>query len=298
MALAKIEMLYVALPQAGGPAKTGTETIMTDSSSSHRLDGKVALITGAARGLGAETARVLAGAGATVVLTDIRDELGQATAAQLGADGATTKFLHQDSSAEADWALAIAATIKAFGRLDIVVNNAGIEAVCPIVDTTVETFERIMRVNSTGVFLGIKHAILAMRPGGAAGRGGSIINLSSIAGLRGFPGFFAYCASKGAVRLMTKSAAVECANLGYGIRVNSIHPGLIMTDMGHAAVDGLVAIGFVPDAQTASTAFDARQALGLGRPSDIAEAALFLASDASGWITGAELSVDGGFAAS
>ncbi|RJF94773.1 glucose 1-dehydrogenase [Oleomonas cavernae] len=271
---------------------------MTDSTNNHRLDGKVALITGAARGLGAETARVLAAAGATVVLTDIRDELGQATAAQLAADGATTKFLHQDSSLEADWVQAIDATIKAFGGLDIVVNNAGIEAVCPIVDTTVETFERIMRVNSTGVFLGIKQAILAMRPGGGAGHGGSIINLSSIAGLRGFPGFFAYCASKGAVRLMTKSAAVECANLGYGIRVNSIHPGLIMTDMGHAAVDGLVAIGFVPDAQTASTTFDARQALGLGRPADIAEAVLFLASDAAGWITGVELSVDGGFAAS
>ncbi|PWR17777.1 glucose 1-dehydrogenase [Zavarzinia compransoris] len=258
------------------------------------LDGKTALVTGAARGLGAETARRLAAAGAAVVLTDVLTEAGEATAAAIGG---AARFMTHDVTAEDDWRRVVNATIDATGGFDILVNNAGIEAVHAAADTTLETFERVMRVNATGVFLGLREASVAMRPGGRAGRGGSIVNLSSIAGLRGVPGLTAYCASKGAVRLMTKATALEFAALGYGIRVNSIHPGLIMTDMGKAALRNIVAAGLAEDERVVSQAFDARQPLGLGRPEDIAEAVLFLAGDASGWVTGAELSVDGGFAA-
>lgn len=270
---------------------------MKDSTNSHRLDGKVALITGAARGLGAETARVLGTAGAAVVVTDVLEAAGAAAVAELNAAGIKALFLRHDVTQAGDWAAAVDGAIEAFGGLDILVNNAGIETVRTIVDTSLEVFEQIMKVNSTGVFLGIKHAVTAMRPGGASGRGGAIVNISSIAGLRGIPGVIAYCASKGAVKLMTKAAALECAALGYGIRVNSVHPGLIMTDMGTAALRHIVEAGLAPDEQTAAAAFDARQPLGLGRAEDIAEAVLFLASDAAGWATGTELAIDGGFSA-
>ncbi|MFZ2869145.1 glucose 1-dehydrogenase [Zavarzinia sp.] len=262
----------------------------------HRLDGKVALITGAARGLGAETARVMGAAGATIMVTDVLEAEGRATVDGLKSAGITAFFRRHDVTLEADWNAAVDATIAEAGGLDILVNNAGIEVVHRIEDTTPEIFERVMRVNSTGTFLGMRAAITAMKPGGRAGRGGAIVNLSSIAGLRGFPGVTAYCASKGAVRLMTKAVAMECAALGYGIRVNSLHPGLIATDMGTALLGHFVAAGLGPDETTVAAQFAARQPLGEGRPSDIAEAALYLASDAARWVTGAELSVDGGFA--
>lgn len=267
------------------------------STDSGRLAGKTALITGAARGLGAETARTLGKAGAAVVLTDILTEAGQATAEALAADGIDARFLAHDVTSEADWKRVVAATVAACGGLDILVNNAGIEVVHMLSDTSLEIFEKVMQVNSTGTFLGMKTAVEAMKPGGSAGKGGAIVNLSSIAGLSGFAGVTAYCASKGAVRLMTKAVALECAALGYGIRVNSVHPGLIMTAMGKAAVEHFVSAGLVPDEESAAAIFAARQPLGDGRPSDIAEAILYLSSDAARWVTGTELAVDGGFSA-
>ena len=258
------------------------------------LNGKVALISGSARGLGAATAQALIENGGKVVIADLLDTQGAETAARLGNDNAM--FVHLDVTQEADWAAAIAAAVTRFGRLDVVVNNAGIETAALFADCTLEDFNKVMSVNVSGVFLGVKHAIRAMRPGGAVGAGGVIINISSGAGIRTTPGLGAYCTSKGAVRLMTKAAAVECARLQYGIRVNSVHPGAIPTEMGNKTIRDFVQIGLLPDEAAAHAALAAGHPLGLGRPEDIANAVCFLASDAARWMTGAELSVDGGWA--
>lgn len=265
-----------------------------ENSDPFRLDGKVALISGAARGLGAEIAQTLLASGARVVVADLLVEQGEKTVAQLGSNAG---FVRMDVTVEADWELAVASTIKRFGGLDVVVNNAGIETANLFTETPVEEFRRQMDVNVTGVFLGVKHAIRAMRPGGASGRGGSIINISSGAGIKAPAGMGAYSASKGAVRLLTKSAAAECGRLNYGIRVNSIHPGLIKTDMGVKTLKDFVAIGLATDEAAAEQAFASAHLLGLGRPSDIANAVRYLASDASRWVTAAETVVDGGYLA-
>jgi len=257
-----------------------------------RLDGKVALITGAARGLGATMARTLADGGAKVVIADILDQEGRNTAAELGADGL---FAHLDVTREAGWDAVIADTVRHFGGLDVVVNNAAIETTALFADCTLDEFNRTMEVNAAGTFLGVKHAIRAMRPGGASGRGGAIVNISSGAGLKGSLGLGAYCASKGAVRLMTKAAAVECGRLDYGIRVNSVHPGLIKTEMGIKTLKDYVRLGLMPDEPAVEAAFVNAHLLGLGRPQDIANAVYYLASDAARWVTGIELPVDGGY---
>lgn len=263
------------------------------------LAGKVALITGAARGLGAEIARTMARAGAAIMITDILEDLGKDMVAEIEGAGGRAAFIPQNVTRESDWENVIAATVSTLGGLDIVVNNAGIEICALVENTSVEDFQRILDVNVTGVFLGLKHACKAMKPGGIAGQGGSIINLSSVAGLRGFSGLSAYCGSKGAVKLLTKAAAVEFGNLKYGIRVNSIHPGLIPTDMGNAVLKGFIAAGLGSDEASVQAAFERSTPLGMiGQPSDIAKAALFLASDQSPWITGAEIVVDGGATAS
>lgn len=259
------------------------------------LAGKVALITGAARGLGAEIAATFARAGAAVMIADILEDQGRQTAAAIKANGGRAAFIRQDVTREADWETAVAETVRQLGGLDIVVNNAGIEICALVENTELKDFQRILDINVTGVFLGLKAACKAMKPGGAAGRGGAIINLSSVAGLRGFSGLSAYCGSKGAVKLLTKAAAVEFGFMNYGIRVNSIHPGLIPTDMGNAVLKGFVAAGLGKDAAAVQQAFERGTPLGMkGAPSDIAKAALFLASDQSPWVTGAELVVDGG----
>jgi 3alpha(or 20beta)-hydroxysteroid dehydrogenase len=268
---------------------------MTQQGTQVSLTGKVALITGAARGLGAEIATTFSQAGAAVMITDILEDRGRETAAAIQAAGGKAAFVRQDVTREADWNAAVDATIREFGGLDILVNNAGIEICALVENTSLSDFQRILDINVTGVFLGLQAAARAMKPGGAAGCGGSVINLSSVAGLRGFSGLSAYCGSKGAVKLLTKAAAVEFGHLGYGIRVNSIHPGLIPTDMGNAVLKGFVAAGLGKDEATVQQAFERGTPLGMkGTPADIAKAALFLASDQSPWVTGAEMVVDGG----
>lgn len=269
-----------------------------DYTRSFRLDGKVALITGGARGLGAETARALAHSGAAVLVTDILDDQGRATVAAIQSLAGEAVYLHHDVTVEVHWQRAVATAIERLGGLDIVVNNAGISATQYLGHYSVEDFRAILDVNVTGTFLGIKHGILAMSPGGTAGHGGSIINLSSVAGLVGVSALAGYCASKGAVAMLTKAAAVECAQLRNGIRVNSIHPGVIRTPMGDALIDNAVKLGMEPDRASSEAHFLAAHPIGhFGQPSDVAHAIVYLASDASRWQTGSEMVIDGAYTA-
>jgi len=270
-----------------------------DPLASFRLDGKVALVTGGARGIGASCARTLGAAGAAVLVTDILEDAGRATVEELGGAGIRAAFAVHDVRSEDAWSKAVAQAIELFGGLDVLVNNAGVEIMCLLTDMSLEDWRRVQSVNVDGVFLGCKHGIIAMRPGGAAGRGGSIVNLSSIAGLIGTPGLSAYCASKGAVRLLTKAAAIECARFGMGIRVNSVHPGLIQTEMLDNLFRETVTLGISPDEQSGRDMAFAQQPMTDVRavPQDIANVILFLASDAARYVTGSEYIADGGFTA-
>ena len=271
---------------------------MTDYAKGFSLVGKVALVSGAARGIGAEIAIALAAMGAMVMVTDVADEGGRATVAAIVAAGGVAECMRHDVTVEGEWEAAVAAAVSRLGGLDVLVNNAGIETAALTSQCTVEAFRRTMDVNVTGVFLGIKHAIRAMQPGGPCGRGGSIINLSSAAGMTGQTAHAAYCASKGAVRLLTKATAVECAQLGTGIRVNSIHPAIVETDMGRSFMKDFVDLGLAPDMATIEKSFLSMHPMGrFGEPRDVAGAVLYLASDMASWVTGAELSVDGGLVA-
>jgi 3alpha(or 20beta)-hydroxysteroid dehydrogenase len=258
------------------------------------LNGKVAAVTGAAGGIGAEVARALAKAGARVVLGDVQVERGEQVAKQIRDGGGQALFVAHDTSDEVQWIAFIDTALDSFGGLDILVNNAGIEQTCFLENITVADIQRLLAVNVTGVLIGHKHAVRAMKPNGRAGKGGSIINLSSVAGLIGTPGLAVYSASKGAVRSLTKAAAVEFGRLGYGIRVNSIHPGLVETEMGEKLLNDFVSLGIFKDRDDAYTQMKAAHPLGItGLPSDIANLALFLASDLSRWMSGAELVADG-----
>ncbi len=272
---------------------------MDDSAAGLRLDGKAALVTGASRGIGAGCARALARAGARVLATDVVEDEGRRVVEEICRAGGEAEFARLDVADERSWDAGVRACLERLGGLDVLVNNAGIEIVKPLLDVTLDEWRRLHAVNLEGVFLGTKRAVGAMMPGGAAGRGGSIVNMSSIAGLIGFPFLSAYCATKGAVRLFTKAAAVECAKLGYGIRVNSVHPGFIgtthMADRFFASVAGLF---FGGDTEK-SVAYcrDLTPVGHIGEPADIAASVLYLASDASRFVTGVELTVDGGFTA-
>jgi len=229
------------------------------------------------------------------MMGDIQDDLGRSVAKEICDKGGRAVYRRQDVTVEADWEQTVAEAVRTFGGLDVLVNNAGMEQASFLADVDVEGVQRQLNVNVVGTILGLKHAIRAMRPGGAAGKGGSIINLSSVAGLIGTPGLGIYSASKGAVRLLSKAAAAECGVLSYNIRVNSIHPGLVETDMGQKLLRDFVALGVFPDVETARKQHSAGYPIGrTGVPQDIANAALFLASDQSSWITGTELVVDGG----
>ncbi len=271
---------------------------MYDYAKSFRLDGKVALVSGAARGLGAEIAQALAAMGAKVLVTDVADGGGRGTVEAIRAGGGTAEAMSHDVTVEAQWQAAVAAAVSKLGGFDVLVNNAGIETAALLSQCSVEDFRKTLDVNVTGAFLGIKHAVQAMSPGGTAGKGGSIINLSSAAGFIGVAAHAAYCTSKGAVRLLTKAAAVECAQLGTGIRVNSIHPAIVQTDMGKSFLKDFVDLGLAPDFAAAEANILALHPMGhFGEPRDVASAVLYLAADASKWVTGAELAVDGGLAA-
>jgi NAD(P)-dependent dehydrogenase (short-subunit alcohol dehydrogenase family) len=256
---------------------------------SMRVANKIALVTGAGSGLGEAMARRLAEEGALVVVTDIALAAVQRVAAAIVAAGGRAEAEHQDVTDEARWAELVDAVLARHGRLDVLVNNAGIALTGSAEDATLADWQRTQRVNLDAVFLGTRQAIRAMKT-----TGGSIINISSIEGIIGEPLTAAYNASKGGVRIFTKSAALHCAAEGYGIRVNSVHPGFILTPMVENALAGL------PPDQAA--AFHARvlesiPVRAMGEPRDIANGVLFLASDESRYMTGAELVIDGGYTA-
>ena len=251
-----------------------------------RLEGKVALISGAASGVegdlmgfGGAAARLFAREGAKVVLTDINQESGQQTAAQINESGGEATFLRLDVTNEQDWIDAVRATVSSYGRLDILVNNAGTGARHTVEDTTEEVWDTQMNIHAKGTFLGTKHAIPEMRKVG----GGSIINVSSIYGLVGSDTSTAYHAAKGAIRLFTKSAAIQYAK--ENIRVNSVHPGYALTPLtqqGYANPEYLERIlSRIPMGR-------------VGTAGDIAYGMLYLASDESSFVTGSELVIDGG----
>ncbi len=263
-----------------------------------KVTNKVALVTGAAQGIGAACATLLAQAGAKVVLTDLQeDKVGQ-TARQLTEQGLQATSCQHDASEPDDWDRAVSTCLSHFGGLDIVVNNAGIFLGGLLMENSLKQVRKINQINIESVFLGMKYPVAAMKPGGIAGNGGTIINLSSMAGLVGVPGHTAYGASKGAVRLYSKHAAVEFAKLGYGIRVNSVHPGLIDTAMGDQAFQDFVDMGLAPDIAAAKAYVEQLTPLGrLGTAEEVAQTVLFLASNAASYITGAEFVVDGGVTA-
>ena len=247
-----------------------------------RLQGKVVLITGGARGQGAAEARLFAHEGAKVVIADVLDADGMAVAAEIAELGGEARYLHLDVTDEDQWRQAVQETVTAYGKLDVLVNNAAIWRRGFVAEESSEQWDDILDINAKGVFLGTKAAIPEMRKAG----GGSIVNISSTAGLAGSRTSSAYSASKGAVRLFTKSTAVQYG--AEGIRANSIHPGPIDTAMGDQVW---------PDADSREEVIERTVLKRIGRPEDIANGALFLASDESSFMTGSELVIDGGLTA-
>jgi NAD(P)-dependent dehydrogenase (short-subunit alcohol dehydrogenase family) len=251
-----------------------------------RVAGKVALVTGGASGIGRGCAERLAEEGALVVITDLQDPKGAEVVAGIKAKGGKAEYQHHDVTDEAAWEGVVGDIKKRHGRLDVLVNNAGIGLAGSVLEMTLETWRKQTAVNLDGVFLGVKHAIPLMRLGG----GGSIVNMSSVAGLKGSPNLAGYCATKGGVRLFTKSVALECAIAKDGIRVNSVHPGIIETP---------IWLTVAPTGSNEPPDLDAISTLAVplgvkGLPEDIANGVLWLASDESRYVTGAELVIDGG----
>jgi NAD(P)-dependent dehydrogenase (short-subunit alcohol dehydrogenase family) len=252
------------------------------------LAGRHALVTGGAQGLGAGMAKALAEAGAQVMIGDLQDATD--VAEQIG--GEATRL---DVTDEASWEAVVQATVDRLGGLDILVNNAGIEISDLIVEAKAEDIERMLRVNVLGTALGIKHGLRAMRPGGAAGNGGAIVNIASVAATIAFPGIANYSATKSAVDRLTRVAAFEAGKLGYGVRVNCVYPGLVPTEMGQRLAVDMAELGLFESAEAAVGAVIEQTPAGrLGEVADMADAVVFLASDQARFITGAGLPVDGG----
>lgn len=243
-----------------------------------RLDGKVALVSGGASGIGAAHARVFAAEGAKLVAGDLQEDKGRAVVEAVNANGGEAVFVQLDVARQEDWERAVGEAVSRFGKLTTLINNAGIYWPRGTEEETLEGWNTMISVNQTGVWLGMKAAVPAMREAG----GGAIVNISSLYGLIGSPGSITYHATKGAVRLMTKSAALEYVKAG--IRVNSIHPGQIDTP---------ILSGLTPDQ---NEQIKAATPMGrLGRPEEIAYGSLYLCSDEAAYTTGAELVIDGGW---
>lgn len=247
-----------------------------------RLQGKVAIISGGARGMGSAEAKLFALEGAKVVIGDVLEEEGRQTESEVNELGGECLFVKLDVTNETDWEGVVEATVAKSGKLDVLVNNAGIFRGNRVEDTTTEEWDQVMDINAKGVFLGTKHAIPELRKAG----GGSIINISSVAGLVGNPYSSAYNASKGAVRLLTKSTAIQYAK--EGIRANSIHPGVIETPMTEDVVN---------DPTFREFRLTSNPIPRLGQPEDVAYGVLFSESDESSFVTGSELVIDGGWTA-
>jgi 3(or 17)beta-hydroxysteroid dehydrogenase len=250
-----------------------------------RVQDKVALITGGASGIGLATTELLAQEGARAIIGDIDGTAAERAAAKLGA-GVSSR--HLDVTREDEWIAATDAIVRDHGRLDILVNNAGVALLKDVELTSLEEWRGLMQINLDGVFLGCKHAVRVMKERG----GGSIVNLSSVAGMIGHPQLPAYCASKGGVRLLTKSVALHCARRGYNIRCNSVHPSFAATPMLEAMID------IARDREKMRASLTNAAPLGrVAQPDEVARTILFLASDESSFTTGAELAVDGGLTA-
>ncbi len=254
----------------------------------NRMRGKSAIVTGGALGIGRACALKLAEEGAVVAVTDLDVKKGSSVVDEIRRSGGEAIFIEHDVADEAKWEHVMRIVIERYKKLDVLVNNAGVALAKDVEHTTLEEWRWLMSINLDGVFLGTKHAVQAMK----ANRGGSIVNLSSIEGLIGDPNLAAYNASKGGVRLLTKSAALYCAKTGYNIRVNSVHPGYIWTPMveNYLRSQGDVAQG--------RKMLDSLHPIGhVGEPDDIAYGVLYLASDESKFVTGTELVIDGGYTA-
>jgi 3alpha(or 20beta)-hydroxysteroid dehydrogenase len=259
------------------------------------LAGRKALVTGGARGLGEGMAQALARAGAAVVVGDIREDLGKECAEALRASGAAADFVPLDVTSEESWERAVPEAISRLGGLDILINNAGVEITSLLADLAAEDARRMLEVNVLGTALGIKHGFRAMRPGGPAGQGGAIVNVASVAATIAFPGIAVYSATKSAVDRLTRVAAMEAGKLGYGVRVNTVYPGLVPTEMGNQLAQDMADVGLFPSAQEAVAAVIGLTPAGrLGEVADMADAVVFLASDGARFITGAGLPIDGG----
>lgn len=247
------------------------------------LKGNVAVVTGGAQGMGEVHAKVLAEKGATVVLTDVDVERGEAVARAIGAADGTATFIRHDVASADDWKSVIAEIMRMYGKVDTLVNNAGILIRIPLEELSVEDFDRLHAVNVRGTFLGCQAVIPAMRAAG----GGSIINISSMSGnIANMPGMAGYCATKGAVRMLTKAASVDLAR--YKIRVNSVHPGTIATPM---------TAGYYADPEMRRMILGTTIMERPGEPREVSEVVAFLASPGSSYMTGSEVAVDGGYTA-
>jgi len=266
----------------------------------NRLDGKVALISGAARGIGGETARLMVEAGAKVAVGDVLDEKGRETVRAIdGPGGDNSVYVHLDVTREEDWNAAVAAAVGRFGKLDILVNNAGLFLGKDLESASLAEWERLSAVNLTGVFLGTKLCLPALRDAAQKSpHGSAIVNLASTAGIVGSTQDPLYSMTKGGVTLFTKSAALEFARKGYKIRVNSMHPGTIDTDMGDQVLVTRARNLGTNDVEAARRQVIERLPIGrMGIPTDIAKGIVFLVSDDAAFMTGAGLVIDGGITA-
>lgn len=262
----------------------------------NRCDDRIVLVTGASGGIGTATCRRFAQAGARVIATDLHATPGDALAAVIGDTAGAVRYLRHDVTDDTQWAGAIAATLAAHGRLDVLVNNAGVFVHGRTEDADRATVDRLFAVNLLGVVLGTQHAFRAMKARPTALPLAAIVNLSSVAGITGAPIAALYSLTKGGVRLFSKSCALEAAQLGYRIRVNSIHPGIVDTDMARGVADGLRSRG-VPQAAIDAQMAGAHPLGRMATADDIARGIVYLASDDASFVTGTELVVDGGMTA-